>query len=97
MKDTIKAKEGYSVSYYSRKNCIATHWTKMAEIYDGKNFIMRAEVKTYEEYLDEKENNECFRQHEVFTTVKGNQFIYWGDTEINCDYITKVLKSKEGE
>lgn len=30
---------------------------------------------------------------EVFTTVKGNQFIYWRDEKSDEDFITKVEKN----
>lgn len=43
-----------------------------------------------EDYLEEKEGNECFNLCEVFTTQKGNQYIYWRDEEIDEDRITKV-------
>ena len=92
MRNTIKAKHGYSVKYFERKNAIATHWTRFGKVYDGDELIMTAAVRSYEDYLDEKEQNECFVQYEVFTTEKGNQFIYWGDTEFGFDYITKVTK-----
>ena len=39
--------------------------------------------------------DEMFRRCEVFTTVKGNQFIYWRDEEIDADYITKVPKEEQ--
>lgn len=90
MKNTIKAKKGYSVAYYFEKCAIASHTNKYGKVYDGEELIMTAEVISYEDYIYEKENNECFKQLEVFTTEKGNQFIYWIDTEFSRDYLTKV-------
>lgn len=45
-----------------------------------------------EDYIDEYKNdgNECAVKYEVFTTIHGNQFIYWGCLETSEDYITKV-------
>ena len=45
------------------------------------------------DYIEEvvNGNNECAVKFEVFTTRKGNQFIYWGDTETGEDFITKVI------
>ena len=51
-----------------------------------------AQKRSYEDYKDEERQNEMFRRYEVFTTVKGNQFIYWRDEEIDADYITKVSR-----
>lgn len=90
MKNTIKANVGYSVAYYFEKCAIASHTSKYGKLYDGEKFITACEIISYEDYIYEKVNNECFRQLEVFTTEKGNQFIYWMDTEIGSEYLTKV-------
>lgn len=88
MRNTIKAKDGYRVvkcrNIVTREECY--------RIDDGCEPLFVAQNRSYEDYLDEKEQNECFNQCEVFTTVKGNQFIYWRDEEIDADYITKVPK-----
>ena len=42
----------------------------------------------FAEVLDD--GNELAHKVEVFTTVKGNQFIYWRDEESDEDFITKV-------
>lgn len=91
MRNTIKAKNGYRV--VKVKNIITGKegW----RIDDGSEPLFVAQKRTYEDYQDEKQQNECFKQCEVFTTVKGNQFIYWRDEEINADYITKVPKEAE--
>ena len=86
MKDTIKAKEGYRVK---NVQTVGTH-QKMSIVVDGKKPLFIAQKRTYEEYLDEKEENEMFHFCEIFTTVKGNQFIYWRDEEIDEDYFTMV-------
>ena len=91
MRNTIKAKNGYRV--VKVKNIITGKegW----RIDDGIEPLFVAQKRTYEDYQDEKRQNECFKQCEVFTTLKGNQFIYWRDEEIDADYITKVPKEAE--
>lgn len=86
MKDTIKAKDGYHV----RKVRSIITGAEGYLIDDGDNPLFLAQKRSYNEYQDEMRDNECFSQCEVFTTVKGNQFIYWRDEEIDVDYITKV-------
>ena len=86
MKDTIKSKDGYHV----RKVRNIFTGTEGYRIDDGGNPLFVAQKRSYNEYQDEMCNNERFSQCEVFTTVKGNQFIYWRDEEIDADYITKV-------
>lgn len=88
MKDTIKAKEEYRV--VKVRNIITGE--EGYRIDDGAQPLFVAQKRTWEDYKDEKEQNECFNQCEVFTTAKGNQFIYWRDEEIDADYITKVPK-----
>lgn len=93
MKDTIKANIGYKVRYGVRKNAIAAHSTKIAVVYDGEQELLRAELRTWQDYTEEKEGNECFIFYEKFTTEKGNEFIYWGDIEFDFDYLTKIEKA----
>lgn len=88
MRDTIKAKDGYHVV---KVRNIATG-EEGYRIDDGCNPLFVAQKRSYEDYQDEKQQNECFNQCEVFSTVRGNQFIYWRDEEIDADYITKVPK-----
>ena len=88
MRDTIKAKDGYHVV---KVRNIATG-EEGYRIDDGRNPLFAAQKRSYEDYKDEERQNEMFRRCEVFTTVKGNQFIYWRDEEIDADYITKVPK-----
>ena len=93
MKDTIKSKYGYSVRYAMQKCAIASHTNKIAIVYEGGREILKAELRTWQDYTEEKEGNECFCFYEKFTTEKGNEFIYWGDTEIGADYLTKIEKA----
>lgn len=86
MKDTIKAKDAYRVKKV--KNIITGE--EGYRIDDGNNPLFVAQMRSYADYEDEKRQNECFCFCEVFTTAKGNQFIYWRDEEIDADYITKV-------
>lgn len=88
MIDTIKAKVGYHV--VKVRNVITGE--ECWRIDDGHTPLFVAERRSYDDYLYEMNDNEMFNLCEVFTTVKGNQFIYWCDEEINADYITKVPK-----
>ena len=86
MKNTIKAKNGFIV----RHSEISDGFCK---VLDGNEFLFFAELRSMEDYVDECKNgnNECAVKFEVFTTAKGNQFIYWGDIETGEDFITKVV------
>lgn len=90
MRDTIKAKNGYHV--YKVRNMVTGE--EGYRIDDGKTPLFIAQKRSYEDYKDEERENEMFRRCEIFTTVKGNQYIYWRDEEIDEDYITKVKKIK---
>ena len=92
MKDTIKAENGYKVKYLLHKG--TKEKTGFANIYDGEKKLYNAEVRTYDDYKDEvlEGNNECASIMEIFTTEKGNQFIYWVDIETGEDFITKIQK-----
>lgn len=90
MKDTIQAKEAYRI--VKVRNIITGEegW----RVDDGYIPLFVAQKRSYGDYHTEKRNNECFRQCEIFTTAKGNQFIYWRDEEIDADYITAVPNTK---
>lgn len=92
MKDTIKADNGYIVKYLQNKK--TKERTGFANVYDGEKHLFTAEMRTYEDYKDEvlQGNNECAGIMEIFTTKKGNQFIYWVDYETNEDFLTKIEK-----
>lgn len=92
MKDTIKAKCGYQVKYLYNKT--TKERTGFANVYDGQEKLYRAEIRSYEDYKDEvlQKNNECAVFMEIFTTEKGNQFIYWADYETNENFLTKIEK-----
>ena len=85
MRNTIKAKVGYEVRYLKSK-------PDTVRVYDGEVFLFEGERRSYEDYVEEvvNEGNEMARKCEVFTTVKGNQFVYWRDEEADCDLITKI-------
>lgn len=51
---------------------------------------MIAEVMELNEFEQELSENECFRVCEVFTTLKGNKYIYCRDEEADIDYLVKV-------
>ena len=85
MKNTIKAKNGYTVKQLkSNPNTV--------RLYDGDNFIFDGTLRTYEDYIEECVNggDETAVKCEVFTTIKGNQFIYWISKEYGEDYLTKI-------
>lgn len=87
MRNTIKAEVGYEVRHLkSKPNAIL--------LYDGEQFIMKGTLRKYEDYIDEcvNGNDETAVQYEVFTTVKGNQFVYWRCEEYDEDYLTKIEK-----
>lgn len=88
MRNTIEAKHG---GYHCRKlyrNEEHTDFIYM--VMDGEQPVMYANPVDWKFYISEKEGNECFNLCEVFTTIKGNQFIYFRDEEIDVDYIVKV-------
>ena len=99
MMNTITAKTGYRV-ITPRKGFplydMATYLFDEVDadmvrvVADGEDVIMFALLVSYADYLEEKEGNECFHLCEVFTTRKGNQYIYWRDEEIDEDRITLV-------
>ena len=99
MMNTITAKTGYRV-IIPRKGFplydMATYLFDEVDadmvrvVADGEDVIMFALLVSYADYLEEKEGNECFHLCEVFTTRKGNQYIYWRDEEIDEDRITLV-------
>ena len=85
MRNTIKAKVGYEVRYLKSK-------PDTVRVYDGEVFLFEGERRSYEDYVEEvvNEGNEMARKCEVFTTTKGNQFVYWRDEEADWDLITKI-------
>ena len=87
MRNTIKAKNGYIVK--QRKSD-----PTQVRVYDGEVFLFEGERRSYGDYVEEvvNEGNEMARKCEVFTTVKGNQFVYWRDEEADWDLITKIEK-----
>ena len=87
-RNTIKAvsPEGYNVVKVIN---IITNETGY-RIDDGVQPLFVATLRSYEDYKEEKESNECFMDCEVFTDKNGVQYIYWRDNEIDADYITKV-------
>ena len=88
MKDTIKAKEGY---WIGKNQMLSYNYGENARaVLDGQKVVMICTMTSLEEYQENREQNECFMQCEVFTTRDGNQFIYWTDIETGEDFITKI-------
>lgn len=93
MKDTIKAKYGYTVTKVIN---IMTGETAYM-IRDGNKDLFVAHKVSEEDYKAEKEQNEEFYFCEKFTTTEGGQYIYWRDNELDEDYITQITsKNKKG-
>lgn len=90
MRNTIKAKEGYICRKIRNKITSEERYV----VYDGSKFVMEACSADYDTYLYNYSYNEEFCLFEVFTTVKGNQFIYWYDKETLEDFLTKVPNKK---
>lgn len=86
MKTTIKAETGYRISYARHRET----GERYAKLYDGDNLIMIAKVLTKAELQAETRDNEAFGICEVFTTVKGNKFVYARDEESDEDFLCKV-------
>ena len=87
MRSTIKAKTGYIVKRLkSNPNTI--------RLYDGDELLFQGTLRTYEDYVDEcvNGNDESAVKYEVFTTIKGSQFVYWRCEEYDEDYLTKIEK-----
>ena len=89
MKNTIQATTGYRI--VSAKELKEKFGDGIRVLMDEDKPIMLCYVRSYQDYIDEKEQNECFCFCEVFTTQKGNQYIYWRDEEIDRDFITRVV------
>ena len=85
MRNTIKAKVGYEVRHLKSN-------PDTIRVYDGDECLFQGTLRTYEDYVDECKNggDETAVQYEVFTTVEGNQFVYWRCEEYNEDYLTKI-------
>lgn len=83
MRNTIKAKNGYTVK--NLKN-------NRAAVYDGDKKLFVGELRTMADYTDEyvNGNNECAVKYEVFTTVDNKQYVYWADSETTQDFLTLV-------
>lgn len=55
------------------------------------NFIvMSAKRMTFDDFVFEIEQNECFNIFEVFETLRGNKFIYAHDFETDEDFIINI-------
>ena len=88
-KITIKAKTGYHVKSFVDTQ-LKYKGRKIRFLYDGDQAIMSAFDMSYEDFLDNLEENEMFGYLEVFKTMKGNKFIYARDNEIDEDYLIKI-------
>lgn len=97
MKDTIKAKVGYRVltprpgfPLYDMAtfNFDEVDAPNVRVVTDGEEVIMFAILTPYDDYLEERKQNETFNLCEVFTTRKGNQYVYWRNEEYGEDHIT---------
>ena len=88
MKNTIAPKYEYIVKRLK---------PSVVSLYDGVKFIMNAELRTYKDFIEERDGNEMFNWCETFIATyddKQVQFVYWRDEEIDEDYLTIVEKRK---
>lgn len=92
MKNTIESEKGYRAFRLVEVDTdgINLKYSGFMKLFSGGALIMVAEERTIEEFAKEKQCNECFAFFEIFTTMRGNQFIYWGDTECGKDYLTRI-------
>ena len=86
MKDTITARNGYRAVAVINIDTGETAY----RILDGINQLFIAKRRSYEDYICDMAINEAATMCEIFTTVRGHQFIYWRDNETDEDFITKV-------
>lgn len=86
-RNIITAKVGYTVktNYHDTRT-----GEKVRVLFDGDEMIMVGHIKTMQDHCEELEQNEEYHVCEVFTTVKGNQFIYARDEELDKDYLIMV-------
>lgn len=85
MKDTVTAKTAYKVFHSKTNPC-------NIRVRDGQDILFDGVERTWDDYIDEcvKGNNEMALQMDVFTTDRGNQFVYWIDLETGEDFISRV-------
>lgn len=62
---------------------------------NGK-ITMTAELVSYQDYLDDKDDNECHYYLGRFTTIKKNRFVLWYDTEYREHFIAAIEKKNNG-
>ena len=96
MKDTVRARHGYVVN---PARCLITG-KELAQITDGPNVVAVAERKDLAQFFEQDEKGEVY-YHEIFTTVKGNRFLFWKDFDLkDIGYLAElptVDAEKEGE
>lgn len=95
MKDTVKAKNYYRVLKYSESSeSVKGKSNKELGVLllDGDVILFSARLRPMEDFFYEvvEGNNEHAYYHDVFTTRKGNQFIYWEDKKTLEDFLTRV-------
>lgn len=94
-KITINAKNGYHIkngkraTFDSDTGELIGH-RKLLFLYDGDELVMKAFPMSFEEFLDNMENNEMFGYLEVFRITNGDKFIYARDEEIDEDYLIQI-------
>lgn len=88
--DTIKAKTGFHVC----RGTLRHTGEKVRGVYDGNDLLFAGKEISKKDMQDELRENEMFHICEIFTTVKGNRFIYARDEEIDQDYIIKVEEAE---
>lgn len=99
MRVTIKPEVGYRVRHAKPETVSDTFidslgYDKPVILMDGSDAIMVAGLRSLEDYIDECKNgnNEMATFCERFTTIKGNQFVYWRDEETDDDFLTLIKR-----
>lgn len=83
MHDTVKARYEFHVHRHMI-DTDANYWI----LYDGPEPLFVAQRRSYEDFCEKFDFNEETHTVEVFTTRKGNQFIYWYDAKIGADCLS---------
>lgn len=89
LKDTVRARYGYEVR---SARCLITD-EKRLQVTDGPNVINVCSIRTVDDYY-EAERDGSAACHEIFTTVKGNRFLYWEDADYK-GYLAQLQKEEE--
>ena len=87
--DTITARVGFHVK---RADDLETGETRYA-VLDGKKVVLAsAQLRRRRETVECLKNRRRYKIEEVFSTMSGNQFVYWRDTNTDEAFLTLIRK-----